>query len=81
MNKNITIDNKQLNQKCINEVISRIQDIDDPSAIGVVAAQEIIDITIENLGAEIYNKAIADANKLLQNKLADLDYEIEDLKR
>ncbi len=81
MNKNLATDNKQANQKCLNEVVSRIQDIDDPSTVGIITAQEIIDIVIENLGPEIYNKAIMNTNKLLQNRLTDLAYEIEDLKQ
>jgi len=81
MENKLDIDNKELNQKCINEVISRIQDIDDTARVGIIAAQDIIDIVVNNLGSEIYNKAIFDTNKIFQNKLEDLKYEIEELKR
>lgn len=81
MDKKLSVDNKEAKQKCLNEVISRIQDIDDPSQVGVIAAQDIVDIVVENLGPEIYNKAIFDTNKLFQNKLEDLKYEIEELKQ
>ena len=80
MNRKYSIDNKEVSQKCLNEVITRIQDIDDTSQVGIIAAQDIIDIVIDNLAPEIYNKAIADTNKLLQTKFEDLKYEIEELK-
>jgi uncharacterized protein (DUF2164 family) len=81
MDRKLSIDNKEVKQKCLNEVISRIQDIDDPASVGVIAAQDIIDIVMDNLGPEIYNKAIVDTNKLFQSKLDDLKYEIEELKQ
>ena len=81
MNIKLSIDNKEAKQKCLNEVISRVQDIDDSSQVGVIAAQDIIDIVLENLGPEIYNKAIIETNKLFQSKLEDLKYEIEELKQ
>lgn len=81
MTMKLNIDNKEANQKCLNEIIGRIQDIEDPSRVGVIAAQDIIDIVIENLGPEIYNQAVKDADKLIQVKLDDLKYEIEELKR
>jgi uncharacterized protein (DUF2164 family) len=73
--------NKALNQKCIDEVIARVQDIDDPGAVGVIAAQEIIDIVLENLAPEIYTMAIAESAKLVQEKLDELEYSLEDLKQ
>ena len=81
MDRKLGVDDKEANQKCLNEVISRIQDIDDTSRVGIIAAQDLVDIVIENLGPEIYNKAIIDADKLFQVKLDDLKYEIEELKQ
>lgn len=74
-------DNKALNQKCVDEVISRVQDISDPDQVGVIAAQDIIDIVLENMGPDIYNKAIDDSTKLLQEKIQDIEYDIEALKQ
>lgn len=81
MDRKLNIDNKIANQKCVSEVISRIQDIDDSAQVGVIVAQDIIDIVVENIGSEIYNKAISDTDNLFQNKFNDLKYEIEELKR
>ena len=81
MEVKLKIDNKEANDKCIAEIITRVQDIDDPETVGEIAAQDLIDIVIENLGSEIYNKAIADAGKLIDAKSADLTYELDELKR
>ncbi len=70
-------ENKELHQKCTDEIIARIQDIDDPARVGVIAAEDIIDIVMTNFGPEVYNKAINDMNKLIQTKLQDIDAEIE----
>lgn len=75
------IDNKEINQKCIDQVITRIQYIDDPNRVGVITAQEIIDIVAENLGPEIYNKALNDVIKQINEKLQDIEYSIEELKQ
>lgn len=74
-------DNEELQRKLLNELITRIQDIEDPSTIGVIGAQEIVDIVTENLGPEIYNKGIADARKMIMDKLADLDTDISTLEQ
>lgn len=73
--------NKSLNQKCVAEVITRVQEIDDPEQAGIIVAQEIIDIVLENMGPEIYDKAIKDATKLLGEKFQEIEYSIEDLKQ
>jgi len=74
-------DNKVLNQKCIDEVITRLQDIDDTEQVGVIAAQDIIDIVLENMGPEIYDKAINDVSKMLRDKFQEIEYNTEDLKQ
>lgn len=81
MDRKLSINNKEANQKCIDEVITRIQDIDDTAQVGVIAAQDIIDIVMENIGPEMYNKGIDDTKKLLANKQQDLEFEIEELKQ
>ena len=75
------IDNTQLKTKCLNGVISRVQEIDEPSEVGIIAAQDIVDIVLENMGPEIYNKALADATKILDEKIHDIDYSIGELKQ
>ena len=74
-------EDKIKSQRCVDEVIARIQDIDDPDAVGVIAAQEIIDLVLENLAPVIYNKAISESAKLLKEKLDELEYSLEELKQ
>lgn len=64
-------DNKELQQKCIDEVIARIEELDD-GQIGMIAAQDIIDIVTENFGPEIYNKGINDAKKVIDAHMQDV---------
>jgi uncharacterized protein (DUF2164 family) len=68
--------NKETRDKCISEVITRIEEIGDDK-IGLIAAQDIIDIVSENFGPEIYNKAILDAKKLLEDRMNDVETEID----
>ena len=71
---------KELNDKCIAEVIARVEEIDSEN-VGVIAAQDIIDIVIQNLGPEIYNTALHDAKKLLSEKMSDIEFEIDQLEQ
>lgn len=66
---------ESLQKKCIDEIITRIDEIGDAGA-GVIAAQDIIDIVTENLAPAIYNRGIADAKKVVNEKHADLDVEL-----
>ncbi len=71
---------KELNKKCVDEVITRIEEIES-ERVGEIAAQDIIDIVVENLGPEIYNTALRDTKKLVRDRLDDLDYEIDGLEQ
>jgi uncharacterized protein (DUF2164 family) len=64
-------ENEELQRKCVEEVIARIDEIGEAPA-GVIAAQEIIDIVTANLAPEIYNKGVRDAGKLVSAKLGDV---------
>lgn len=76
MDRKWHITNKEALKKCIEEVITRIEDIDG-AEVGIIAAQDVIDIVAENLGPEIYNKAIGDVRKILQDRLHDIEVDIE----
>ena len=71
---------KELNDKCIAEVIARIEDIESEN-VGIIAAQDVIDIVTQNLGSEIYNMALRDTKKLLQEKISDFEFEIDQLEQ
>lgn len=71
---------KELNDKCIDEVIARVEEIDSES-VGIIAAQDIIDIVAQNIGPEIYNSAVRDVKKLLTDKMTDFEFEIDQLQQ
>lgn len=69
-----------IQRKCVDEIITRVEEATDVS-VGVIAAGDIIDIVTENLAPEIYNKAIVDAKKLISEKLADLEVDLSSLEQ
>ena len=73
-------ENEALQRKCIDEIITRIDEIGDQPA-GVIAAQDIIDIVTANLAPEIYNRGVADAKKAIDTKIEDLAIDIDMLRQ
>ena len=71
---------KEIEKKCAAEVIARIEEIEG-AGVGVIAAQDIIDIVTQNLGPEIYNMGLKDAKKLIKERCMDLETEIESLEQ
>lgn len=71
---------EEIVKKCIAEVITRVEEIDSDS-VGIIAAQDIIDIVVGHYGPEIYNTALRDAKKLVDAKLSDIEFEIDQLEQ
>jgi uncharacterized protein (DUF2164 family) len=67
---------KEVEKKCIAEVITRIEEMEGAD-VGVIAAQDIIDIVTQNLGPDIYNMGLKEAKKLMKERFLDLETEIE----
>lgn len=67
---------EEIKRKCVAEVAAQVEEVSG-SKVGVIAAQDIIDIVTQNLGPEIYNMALLDTKKLLQEKFSDLEYEVD----
>lgn len=65
-------------RKCIDEIITRVEEIDG-EAVGEIAAQDIIDIVTENLAPEIYNRGLNDAKRVLSEKIEDISVEVDSL--
>ncbi len=76
MIKKWTTNSKEVQDRCISEVITRVEEIEEES-VGLIAAQDIVDIVLENYGPEIYNKAILDARKLVDDRMTDIQTEID----
>ncbi len=71
-------EDEELQRKCVDEVITRIDEIGDSTA-GIIAAQDVIDIVTEHLAPEIYNRGVRDVRKLVAEKLSDIEIDIDAL--
>ena len=47
--------------------------------IGVIAAKEIMNFMLQTLGPHLYNTGLQDAQKALQQRIEELNYDIDDL--
>jgi uncharacterized protein (DUF2164 family) len=80
MKRKWDIENEAIQKKCVDEIIARIEEIES-STVGIIAAQDIIDIVTENLGPELYNMGIRDAKKIMQAKMQDVEFDIDMLEQ
>ncbi|HSW80560.1 MAG TPA: DUF2164 family protein [Candidatus Saccharimonadales bacterium] len=76
MQRKWDVSDEQTRKKCIDEVITRIQE-QDGEAFGRIVAEEIIAIVLQNIGADIYNLGVEDARKLVQQKFSDLEIDLD----
>lgn len=47
--------------------------------IGVIAAEEIVNFFLRTVGSKLYNKGLADAKKALNDRMLELNYDLDDL--
>jgi uncharacterized protein (DUF2164 family) len=47
--------------------------------IGIIAAEEILNFFLQTVGSKLYNKGITDAKKALNNRIEELNYDLDDL--
>lgn len=76
MKRKWDVSRSEMRKKCVEEVITRIEEQGDDQ-FGMIAAEEIIDIVLENLGPDIYNSALDATKKVVKQKVDDLDVEID----
>ena len=46
---------------------------------GIIAAEEIINFFLQSVGSKLYNKGVADAKKAIENRMEELNFDLEDL--
>lgn len=80
MKRKWDIANEEAQKRCIDEVITRVEELEGAS-VGVIAAQDIIDIVTEHLAPELYNMGVRDAKKAVQEKIQDLEVDIDMLEQ
>lgn len=67
-------------QHAVREIMSYFEnERDDP--IGHIGAEDLLDTILEHTQADIYNKGLEDAQKEIEEKIADLNVQIDLLKR
>lgn len=49
--------------------------------IGVIGAEQILDLFLQDVGLELYNKGIEDSKQLLKNRFEDLELDMDVLKK
>lgn len=47
--------------------------------IGIIAAEEIINFFLQSVGSKLYNKGVYDAKKAIENRIDELNYDLDDL--
>lgn len=55
-------------------------EIERNNKIGYIAAEEILDFFVDQIGKKIHNQTILEVQKLLNVKIQDIDIELESLK-
>lgn len=47
--------------------------------IGVIAAEKIINFFLQSVGGKLYNKGVNDAKKAMENRIEELQFDLDDL--
>lgn len=76
MKREWDVSSKEVRQKCIDEVLARIEE-QQGAEFGIIAAEDILDIVAQNVGPDIYNLAIKDTKKLLQTRFSDIETDLD----
>jgi len=71
-----TLISEEKRKSIIKEIITFFKDERDEE-IGIIAAEEILNFFLQNLGPEIYNKGIEDARQFLKTSFEDLELDME----
>jgi len=72
--------NKEQRRNLNNEIISFFKKENDVN-IGMIFADEIIDLFLEKTGIQIYNQGVENAKKLIQEKLNYLEIDLDSIKK
>ncbi|MDA1335049.1 MAG: DUF2164 family protein [bacterium] len=71
---NLLSDEKR--KKTVDAVIAYFKDARDEE-IGVIAAEDLLDYMLMEVGVDIYQKAINDSKKFLKDRFEDIDTELD----
>ena len=65
-------------RKAIDEII-HFFDNERDEQIGNIAAEQVLNFFLEAVAPELYNQAIRETKAVLQNRLEELNYDLDDL--
>lgn len=72
--------NKEQRRNLNNEIIDFFKKEND-TEVGMIFADEIIDLFMGKTGIQIYNQGVEDAKKLIQEKLSYLEIDLDSIKK
>ena len=79
LKRKLDLTSKATKQNCIDEIIFRVNEAVDDE-IGIITAEEVLELVTENIASEIYDQAVEDVKKLLAERQMDINIEIDLLK-
>lgn len=66
---------KEKRRICIDEIITFFKQKRDEE-IGIIAAEDVLDFFLQNIGTDIYNKGVEDSKNLLKRQFEDLEVDL-----
>lgn len=66
---------KEKRKACIDEIITFFKQKRDEK-IGIIAAEDVLDFFLQNIGTNIYNKGVEDSKNLLKRQFEDLEVDL-----
>ncbi|MFZ2190139.1 MAG: DUF2164 domain-containing protein [Candidatus Magasanikiibacteriota bacterium] len=67
---------KEKKKNCLEEIITFFRE-ERNEELGVIAAEDILDFFLENIGTDIYNKGVDDAKETVKKRFDDLELDLE----
>lgn len=67
---------KAKRKSCTDEIITFFKE-KRGEQIGVIAAEDILDFFLQNIGKDIYNKGIEDSKEILKKQFENLDVDLD----
>jgi uncharacterized protein (DUF2164 family) len=68
--------NDEQRKKAIEEIIAFFES-EREEKIGVIAAEQLLDMFLQGSGRQVYNRAIEDAKEFLRKKMEDIEIDID----
>ena len=68
--------NDEQRKKAVDEIVAFFES-EREEKIGIIAAEEVLDMFLRNTGKEVYNRAVEDVKKFLRKKAEDIEIDID----